>query len=53
MFIITIVLRAVFYNNDKYYLQVFLDECLHEIWMGNNELKKLVLKIVHVIISMA
>ena len=26
--IITIVVRAVFHENNKYYLQVFLDECL-------------------------
>ena len=27
----TIVVKAVFYENNKYYLQVFLDECLYEI----------------------
>ena len=27
----TIVLRAVFHENNKYYLQVFLDECLCEL----------------------
>ena len=26
-----IVIRAVFYENNKYYLQVFLDECLHKL----------------------
>ena len=29
--IITIVVRAVFHENNKYYLQVFLEEYLHEI----------------------
>ena len=29
--IMTIVVRAVFHQNNKYYLQVFLDECLHKI----------------------
>ena len=29
---VTIVFRAIFYeNNDKYYLNVFLDECLYEL----------------------
>ena len=27
---ITIVVRAVFHENNKYYPQVFLDECLHK-----------------------
>ena len=27
----TIVVRAVFYENNKYYPQVFLDECLYKI----------------------
>ena len=27
----TIVVRAVFHENNKYYPQVFLDECLHKI----------------------
>ena len=27
-----IVVRAVFHENDKYYPQVFLDECLYELW---------------------
>ena len=26
-----IVVRTVFYQNSKYYPQVFLDECLHKI----------------------
>ena len=29
--IVTIVGRAVFHENNKYYPQVFLDECFHEI----------------------
>ena len=29
--IITIVVRAVFHENNKYYPQVFSDECLYEI----------------------
>ena len=28
---ITMVVRAVFLENNKYYAQVFLDECLYEI----------------------
>ena len=27
----TIVVRAVFHENDKYYPQVFLDECLYKL----------------------
>ena len=27
----TIVIRAVFHENNKYHLQVFLDECLYKI----------------------
>ena len=27
----TIIVRAVFHENNKYYPQVFLDECLHKI----------------------
>ena len=27
----TIVVRAVFHENKKYYLQVFLDECLYKL----------------------
>ena len=30
--IIAIVIRAVFLENNKYYSQVFLDECLYKIW---------------------
>ena len=29
--IMTIVVRTVFYQNNKYYPQVFLGECLHKI----------------------
>ena len=29
--VMTIVVRAIFYENNKYYPQVFLDECLYEI----------------------
>ena len=28
---ITIIVRAVFHENNKYYPQAFLDECLHKI----------------------
>ena len=28
---ITIAVRAIFLENDKYYPHVFLDECLHKI----------------------
>ena len=27
----TLVIRAVFHENNKYYLPVFLDECLYKI----------------------
>ena len=30
--IITIVVRAIFYENNKYYQKIFLDECLYKIW---------------------
>ena len=29
--IVTIVVRAAFHENNNYYLQVFLDECLYKI----------------------
>ena len=29
--IVTLVIRAVFHENNKYYTQVFLDECLYKI----------------------
>ena len=29
--VMVIVVRAAFYGNNKYYLQVFLDECLYKI----------------------
>ena len=29
--IVTIVVRAVFHQNNKYYSNVFLDECLYEL----------------------
>ena len=29
--IVTAVVRAVFHENNKYYTQVFLDECLYKI----------------------
>ena len=29
--ILTTVIRSVFLENNKYYLQVFLDECLYEV----------------------
>ena len=28
---LTIVVRSIFEEDGKYYLQVFLDECLHEV----------------------
>ena len=28
---VTIVVRAIFYGNNKYYPQVFLDECLYKL----------------------
>ena len=28
---ITIVVRAIFYESNKYYAQVFLDECLYKL----------------------
>ena len=30
---IIIVVRATFHENNKYYPQVFLDECLYKLWM--------------------
>ena len=29
----TIVARALFLENNKYYAQVFLDECLYKLWI--------------------
>ena len=29
----TLVVRAVFHENNKYYPQVFLDECLYKLWI--------------------
>ena len=29
--IVTIIVRAVFHKNNKYYLQAFLDDCLYKI----------------------
>ena len=29
--VMVIVVRAIFYENNKYYPQVFLDECLYKI----------------------
>ena len=29
----TVVVRAVFHEEDKYYSQVFLDECLYKLWV--------------------
>ena len=28
-----IVVRAVFYENNRYYSQVLLDECLYKLWI--------------------
>ena len=28
-----IVIRAVFYENNKYYPQVFVDECFYKLWI--------------------
>ena len=42
--IITIVARAVFYENKKYYSQELLDECLYEIKMENSKCKKVCVK---------
>ena len=40
-----IVVRAVIYENNKYYPQVFLDECLHKKQMkSKNELKETEIK---------
>ena len=38
--IIIIVVRAVFNENNKHYLQVILDECLYEIEMEHSKFKK-------------
>ena len=29
----TIVVGAVFHENNKYYPQLFLDECLYKLWI--------------------
>ena len=51
--IIIIVVRAPLLENNKYYPQVFLDECLCKIQMkSKNEFKKLILESVGVIILM-
>ena len=44
---ITIVLRAIFLENNRYYPQVFLDECLMKY---KSELKEIDVKIMRVII---
>ena len=31
--VIIIVVRAIFYENNKYYPQVFLDKCLYELYI--------------------
>ena len=41
--IVTIVVRGVFRENNKYYPQVFLDECLYKIY-SKNELKEIDIK---------
>ena len=33
--ILTVVVRSVFKKDGKYYPQVFLDECLYELWKCN------------------
>ena len=50
----TIVVRAVFHENDKYYLQVFLDVCLYQLqkWKVEMNQNKLIPKIVRVITLM-
>ena len=50
----TIVDRAIFLENNKYYLQVSLDECLYKIkkWRVKKNFKKLILKVVSVTILM-
>ena len=51
---VTIVVRSTFHENNKYYPQVFLDECLYKIqkWKVKIDEKKLILKNVCVIILM-
>ena len=42
---ITIVVWVTFLENNKYYPQFFLDECLYKIQMkSNNELKEIYIK---------
>ena len=31
---VTIVVRAIFHENKKYYPHVFLDECLYKLWIS-------------------
>ena len=33
---ITIIVRAVFHENNKYYTQVFIGECLYKLQITNN-----------------
>ena len=33
IYIVTMVVRAVFHENNKYYWQYFLDECLYKLWI--------------------
>ena len=30
---VTIVVRAAFHENNKYYPQVFLDKCMYKLWI--------------------
>ena len=41
--IVTMAVRGVFHENNKYYQQVFLDECLYKIY-SKNELKEIDIK---------
>ena len=41
---VTIIVRSVFQEDGKYYPQVFLDECLHEVYKHYNMKELIFLK---------
>ena len=43
-----IIVRSVFEKVDKFYQQIYSDECLYELWNMQDSTKKWALKIVHI-----
>ena len=41
---IFLIIRAIFYENNRYYPQVSLDQCLYEIMESKSEFKKINMK---------